>query len=453
MSKARTILGWAVAASLSLSGCGSTRQQSAVSNAAYQKALSDARQQGIPVTTQALAQPASPDSQNAAPVYSKLTAVLAAHPLTPADQDAELYYHLDNPSPAQIAQARRFLARRGDILTLAHQAASRPQCVFNRPWNASNSEAIDFPELKSARDAARILSMESRLMAQSGHTQDAIRNEALAFRVARQAGSDGLIFPALVEIASDAITLRTLQNILRESHGNPQTARAVRQAIDQDFLPPSAATVLKRETAMQLGEIAWLRQTGPDGLSHPSATTMPRFAVQEKPAWDGMMNSNGAYILTEMQKMIASANLPYPTAYAREEAITKQEGAHPAKHLVPLPWTPILDADQAMRHTVGQMVLPAPSGLVQKRALVTADAAVTHTSAALLEYRAAHGSFPPTLDQAISPVPADPFDLNPLRHRREGAGFVVYSVGPTLHFDGGTLGIPLSHTEAAFRYP
>lgn len=298
-----------------------------------------------------------------------------------------------------------------------------------------------------------MISAESQLMAQSGHAQDAIRNEALGFQVARQAGSDGLIIPALVEIASDAITLRTLQNILQESHGDLQTARAVRQAIDRNFRPPSAAATLRRETAMQIGEIAWLRQTGPDGLSNPSATTVLRFTGKEKPTWDGMMNSNGVYILTEMQKMIAAADLPYPTAYAREEAITKQEGARPAKHLVTLPWTSILDADQAMRHIVGQILLPAASGLVQKRAFVTADAAVTRTAAALLEYRASHGSFPPTLDKAVSPTPIDPFDLNPLRYRREGAGFVVYSVGPTLHFDGGMPSAPPLHTEATFRYP
>lgn len=110
VSKVRAAVGWAVAASLSLSGCGLTRPRSAVSNVTYQKALSDARKQGIPVTTRALAQPAPPDAQNAAPVYSRLTAVLAAHPLTNADQDAETYYHLDHPALAQTAQARTFLA-------------------------------------------------------------------------------------------------------------------------------------------------------------------------------------------------------------------------------------------------------------------------------------------------------------------------------------------------------
>jgi hypothetical protein len=38
----------------------------------------------------------------------------------------------------------------------------------------------------------------------------------------------------------------------------------------------------------------------------------------------------------------------------------------------------------------------------------------------------------------LETVPVDPFDGQPLRYRTQGAGYVLYSIGPDLKDDGGT---------------
>ena len=48
----------------------------------------------------------------------------------------------------------------------------------------------------------------------------------------------------------------------------------------------------------------------------------------------------------------------------------------------------------------------------------------------------------------MTQAPIDPFDLKPLRYRLEVRGFVVYSVGSTLKFDGAA-----NDREAVFHYP
>ena len=74
---------------------------------------------------------------------------------------------------------------------------------------------------------------------------------------------------------------------------------------------------------------------------------------------------------------------------------------------------------------------------------------VTLAAASLLAEKAKTGTYP---DQP-PPGFTDPFTDKPLLYRREGGGFVVYSAGPTGHFDGGKQGQKVAGTESLFRYP
>ncbi|NBB94580.1 MAG: hypothetical protein GVY16_02460 [Planctomycetes bacterium] len=56
-------------------------------------------------------------------------------------------------------------------------------------------------------------------------------------------------------------------------------------------------------------------------------------------------------------------------------------------------------------------------------------------------YRAEHGDWPESLEQLLpeilQTVPPDPWSDGPLKYRREGDGFVLYSIGDDLEDDGG----------------
>jgi hypothetical protein len=65
------------------------------------------------------------------------------------------------------------------------------------------------------------------------------------------------------------------------------------------------------------------------------------------------------------------------------------------------------------------------------------------TTCALRAYQLDHGAYPATLGQLVpsylSSVPLDPFATSsPLRYRLTGAKYVLYSIGPDMHDDGGT---------------
>ncbi len=93
--------------------------------------------------------------------------------------------------------------------------------------------------------------------------------------------------------------------------------------------------------------------------------------------------------------------------------------------------------------------MPVFSDIDQKDTGIHAREAVTLAAAALLAEKAKTGAYPVILSQGF----IDPFTNKSLLYRREGGGFVVYSAGPTGHFDGGRPGQKAPGQESLFRHP
>jgi len=74
-------------------------------------------------------------------------------------------------------------------------------------------------------------------------------------------------------------------------------------------------------------------------------------------------------------------------------------------------------------------------------ARIQASLRLLRAELALREYHLQHGAYPAALQQLtpgeLTAAALDPFVDQPLRYRRQGAGYVLYSVGPDLQDDGG----------------
>lgn len=85
---------------------------------------------------------------------------------------------------------------------------------------------------------------------------------------------------------------------------------------------------------------------------------------------------------------------------------------------------------------------------------------LTVTELALSKYQAEHGTYPERLEQLVpeilTAVPEDPFGDEPLKYRRAGAGYVLYSVGADGRDNGGLFDPGLGSTpdrDAMLRLP
>jgi hypothetical protein len=416
--------------------------------ASYPQEVARAKQAGLPLTMRHWQAPLPPASRNAAPLYGLMTNLLKARPIG-TDQTL-LADFLRDPSPARREAVQALLDRYAHLLRLAHEAAARPECVFTRDWDNTNPVDILYPELATIRTTARLLTAESLLLAGQGKRLDAVQNEAVGFRLARHSASDNTLAAYLVGIAVDAITVDGLRQILSLSASDPQAALAVQTAIEQEWRPRSLSAALRSEVATMQDVVASIRRQGPRGFSEgfgaefgKATGTSPdlRLATTH---WQIFLDANAAYLLRQMPKMVAAADQPYPDAYPTIQAIMAEIKSD--EHA---------DAKTMLPHFLAILQFPVYEQVFPKRAAAESQAQVVRVGAALLAYQAAHGAFPEQLDTAVSPVPPDPFTGQPLRYRREGTGFVVYSVGPTGTFDGGKPTAKLTPREAelVYRYP
>lgn len=415
-------------------------------SSSYARAVAAAKRAGFPVTAMDLQAPLPPPDQNAAPIYTRLERLLKTKPLSEADKVAD--YEGYNPNSPHATRVERMqdlrlaLTDREDVVTLIHQAAARPKCVFVRNWSAAFRMEEFIPDHALFRSAARWLFSESALMLDEGKLLEAVRNQALGFHIARHVATDPTISSLLTGINVDEITLSGMERILYEAGDDTSVDEAVQRALETDRSHLSLQHALYGEIGIDLIERENERKAGPKGVSamfgNEAAPGKNRpLSAKEIKAFYHFLDANGLTILTGARKAVPAAALPYPEA----------------RHVLHSVAAEIQRQENSPDYMLASMIFPTWESLLVPLTRDEARAAIVRCATALLAWEAQHEASPQTLAQAIEPAPTDPFDGKPLRYRCEGNGFVVYSVGPTGKFDGGSPHQKPPNGEVAFRYP
>ncbi|HEX5322358.1 MAG TPA: hypothetical protein VFW40_01130 [Capsulimonadaceae bacterium] len=406
---------------------------------AYPAELAKARRLGLPLSLQALNSALPQAKTNAALVYQRLGHLLRAYPLSSKELALEGLSTSPMPTEKALGFARQALVHRARYLKMIHEAAALPNCVFTHDWSAKDPENIYVPEMGTLREASLLLTGQSVLMSKSGQTLAAVKNEAVGFRLADQIAGERILAAYEVACDVDNITLTGLQKILYISHGDPQIALAVQEAIAQQWHPHSLAVALKSEVAFQQAMVSFARAEGPQPFYDTLAPAISSYGFQNEksgsPAWNKLMDANAAVLLQETTQAIGVADMPFSTARSAIKAVVADSMRHSASRIFSAYLVPDLADD------------------VSLRAQAQARAEITSAAAAVLAWKATHGSFPDALIDAMPAAPQDPFTGGALRYKNEGQGFVLYSAGPSGTFNGGSPQSEPAMSESVFRYP
>ena len=396
------------------------------------EALAAARREGFAITAQDLQAPLPPPEQNAAPIYMQFASHSTGEPfpafvVPEVSQDYQL-------TEAEIAALRKALAdyANAEKVDAIHRATARPQCVFLRDW--TQGAGVSFPEYAYIRAAGNVLAAESLLLLHDGKPLEAVRVQAMGFAIARHAAQEPIFIGYTAACAIQSLTLRGMQNILLKAGTDAAVANAVRQAVEQNRARFTPAHAMRGGLAMMF-------------ITLDDTRAKPFKEVQAMPYMQSLKNASDFKTYTDRleftsiqqsRRLVTAMEHSYPQAMAAVEAalpdpdpIPTQSGPYLPSTLVtawPYRYAPALQARlRAQEESVG-------------------------AAGALLVYRAAQGAFPDRLEAALAPAPADPFGTGSLGYRKEGAGFVLYSVGKTGKYDG--KGEPDSaNQETCLRYP
>jgi hypothetical protein len=96
-----------------------------------------------------------------------------------------------------------------------------------------------------------------------------------------------------------------------------------------------------------------------------------------------------------------------------------------------------VEKDNSLWNIMNKILLPVFSQAATAVGRQQAVDRVLYASMQILKIRARTGKLPNYLPLGLGPNGIDPFDGQPLRYKKKGSGFIVYSVGADKVDDGG----------------
>lgn len=409
------------------------------------------RADGLPVTASEMRLTSPPVEENAAPLYVQLDQLLQAQPL--AGTDKILDYSSANfyETPAGLTELRTAVRDRQDVLQLLHQVAARPQCVFKRDY--SRGAYVLFPEYARMRAGSRALLSESAALVADGKPVEAVHNLEAGFHMAHHLETEPVMIGQLVAVAIDAITLRGLEEILHKAGDRPEVANAVADAVVRNWKPANISRGMEGEVVMAEVSCNMIRRDPAQLATMIGAVDPTQTAAEQQqqanlyrflgPLFTAtLMDANEANMLDYEHRAYLAMKRPYLQGKADLNALSEELDAKSKKPA----------------YMLASVLAPVFSNATRNQAQDETRALVTRSAALVLVYRARHGKFPERLEEAVSPVPIDPLNGQPLHYRlytgSNGVkGFEIYGAGNDGKFDGGSPTEKPKEYQTTFWYP
>ena len=391
-------------------GC---RKDAPVSSASLPEALAAAKREGLTTDWHELEMKPVPKEHNAALVYVDAEKAYKKLPEPQRKTDGELLVAAQKTDA--LAPAQAVLERQAFLLKLAEKAAALPGYAMERDW--SKGLGTPFPEYAVARQMVRLLAVRALRASEAGKPLEALADLERAAQIGRHIGSEPTLIAMLVHVACATIADRAFIKILQRHGGKSEVLSAARQTAATFGPAPDLRFSYRSELPFYLMEVANMRQGNSfflnpdkpeDGLKEMIEL------VKNNPQLTAYWESSTVWYWRRVYQELRR-NEP-PTLAARMEAL-----------LAPL------EKRRSRSDYFVLIIAPVMSQAASKVQLWHAQKVLREATVSLLEARLKTGTFPesPTL-------PPDPFDDEPLRYRRTGAGFVLYSLAENGKDDGGS---------------
>jgi len=387
------------------------------------KELARLRAAGALVDIQTLLPKVPPGERNAADLYQQayqgLVSVkdLDGFPRYPSGAPPFYWNEAFSTWPADLqSKARELVTHNGAAYELTTQAAAMPACAFPIAWD----DPLMDPQREGSRMRllSRLVILHGRLAARDGKVREALEDCVSLVRMGNHVlqepetllqGSARLPYQNAVCVLEEALCradpdpeqCRRLFDLLSRTDLTAAAVRA-RQG-DLARAPAMFAALRNKQVPIEPFFKDWKPGDPPDYL-------LRAYPTVGRPMFDRDCTRG----LRFLERAIKATAEPWPRNWRDLEAIEADEEALPRYHLV-------------------AVTVAAPPHITRTREEAAAKLRAAQIALALLCYKHDHGGYPAdlaTLEGAGWKTPADPFTGRPFVYRREGRGFIVYSLGP-----------------------
>lgn len=316
---------------------------------------------------------------------------------------------------------RGFLDENRRAIEMAHALGELQYSRYIVDW--SSGAATLLPYLSKAKELVQLLRLEARLHLEENHCDRAIQSLLRTFDVAQTLTHEPILISQLVRNACLHLSCLTLQRFLRVCQADEavlsELTRAVDQAVRDTQGTLQRALIGERSIGNHSFQLspAQLIQLSP---SSSGAAPEWMFNVADTLSrMTGLRDWDQAFYLETMGKWINAASMQFPEALNEAKQISDQLSR-------------ALESKKFLY--VSRMLLPSLDNAFEKFAETEARLRAARVALAIERYRLVKGGgWPETLEQLapdfLASVPADPFDGQPIRYRRETGAYLLYSVG------------------------
>lgn len=374
---------------------------------ALQAELAALKAQGMPLTLAEAAPKPVPDDLNAASLYSEAFDIIGAEKKGVWNDWALLGRYLHNPTPEIERQFAAALDRPAvrlalDLLRLGSQ---RPYCVL--PVNLKDDTDKVFSYMAKFREAGRLLAGRALLSARENRIEEALHWSQVSLRMSQHASSAApSLITQLGSWATQSITLRYVKEYLSAAEVPPETAIKFEEYLRQVDLYQGFHHAMIGERAFGL---------------EASEKFVETFGKEAKIAQAAHSLFLVGY-LQGMKKIIEIGKLSYRVAQPQMEALEQE-------------------AKGDMKYSLVDSLISTLKHAMRKRDYPIAEIGMCRVVLALKAHRYRHHTYPKTLAELQKtldwPLPQDSFTGKDFIYRRQGDGFIVYSIGQDLEDDGG----------------
>ena len=389
--------------------------------------LAAIRQAGYPVTLSELNPyyPAVPDDQNAALVYQRAFLAELFTKNVANDLTSNVNIRRGEQLPGEIrSELAAALATHAAACRLLYSATNLPGSRYPIDMRAGYMTLL--PHLAKVKQTAALLSLEGLSHASAGESNQAYAAFNAALHAADSLRQEPILISFLVRLACAKLVAKRLEESLNLVGFQDSQLHSLRQRFAAAKDQPWPARALAGERAF--------------GLSFFIDRQIQRTVIRPNQTIGGLPSGfpgNLALTAYRVSGLMAKDEEFYLDSMGRSVALA-QLRAHERIQAGPAP--SMITSNRLL--VFSRLLLPALQQALSRADEHSARMRVVETALGVERFRLTHsGALPDRLTELVpeclQAVPLDPYDSQPLRYKKLPHGYVVYSIGPDRHDDGG----------------
>ncbi len=394
--------------------------------------LDELRQRGEPLTIAELAPPEIPDEENAAVLYEKAYAQFKALPRETRSRLQKLVRKSKFLEKAELEEARGILNSCRNILDLLHEGARRPKCRFTVDYNVL-AMRVSWEHIKLVRNLSQVLRLSAMVNLAERNSDQALSECADLLRLAHGLHNEPMLVAMLMQSGVSNSALMQLERGLDVSYPSESALREVLSLLENYGYRKRVLLAMRGNRCFGLSAY---RLSFGNPASWPKVPFSLTGEIPEELelgtkslliAGPILINDCVVY-LRMMDLVVRNSEKPF---FAKVFASTEYRELY-KKTWGGNPWSP---------PRLSRFLLPVTDNLTLTVERPAALMGLGKTGICLRLYRMKNGAYPEKLSalvpEFLDKLPADPFSGKDYIYRREGKGFIVYSVGVNMVDDGG----------------